>query len=150
MTYLAQALTALQNAMAASPAWQLWTGAANEAAALAHVHLLTAPLGAAEPFAIVDWNPGYEATRASLAAAAPWNEQGTLLLYIRASASETAAAHLANLDSVLDDLRATTLAEGLKLSAIILDDGPQRTPAEDRERYGDSWESVWQLRWSFR
>jgi hypothetical protein len=149
MSSLATALDTLRNVMAASPAWQLWTVSANATAALERVHLLTAPIGAAEPFAIIDWNPGYEQTRVSVSPAAPWNEQGTLLLYIRAAATESASAHLTNLDALLDDLR-SAVAAGLKLASVRLEDGPQRTPAEDRERYGDAWESVWQLEWRMR
>lgn len=153
-------LTRLQTLIAASDAFQTWTGTANATEAAARVHLIEAPLVGdnAVNFPCVTIWPGdaHELRRVAGGARNHFIDAGSVIAWFEAAITadyqnDPRNAHLEfmnNVGAVLEDLIALAGSDTyLNVTEIGLDYGPSETDERLRESKGHKIACAWKFVW---
>ena len=134
----------------ASVDWQSWCGGL--AQATAQTFLVGAPAKAPRPHAILDLSGAITRTRDG-ETVGRFVMRGGVRLYIAADVltggdhSAAMTDYLNRVDAVLGsmELAAPSGGVGTVIDSYALAAGPSRIPAHERDKYGDIYESAWDL-----
>lgn len=138
----AQPLHDLRSLMVASAAWQSWCGDAAQAAA--DSYLVACPANLRRPHTIIDTAPDFSRSRDGVTIG-PFVQNGGLMLYVCAPVvtggtdNDATTDFLNRLGAVMLDLEAApgNGGRGLVINGYSIVAGPQRMPAEVRDKNGD-------------
>jgi len=131
--------------------WQTWIGT-DEAGALARTFLVAAPVGTAEPFALIDLSAQFARTRQTVVGNGEWRTEGGIVVYIR----DTVTTGDSDADAVLDFYNhigeLVTDIERIASTVYLSTDQIEimniaRTPEEERGHLGDHIEGFIVIRY---
>lgn len=144
--FLSNPLSQLRDMVAASSAFQSWTGAGSTEAALDRVHLLVAPANAERPFALIDFDTWIRERSAIMNGVRFVQSSGSaLILRFQADAQDgedpdATIAFCNAVGAIIEDLEAAAgvhSPESLGLVRIEMVDPPLRVEEEKRPTEGD-------------
>ena len=146
---LSQPLAYARVMIARSAAFQAWTGAADETAALAQVHLLHSTRKPTLPMCLLDLGDQFERSRTTILNGASFESLGQIIAYFRdvvdpgADELDATYAFTNRLGAVWRDLEALAGTPGLLgITNISLAVPPTRIEPDRRQHAGDLFEAA--------
>lgn len=146
---LSEPLAALRRLVAASPAFQAWTGTGSADEAAQRVHMLVAPMSAPRPYALIDFGD-VARERTVITNRRTWQDRigSTMLLWIQADAGggeepDSTIDFCNRVGAVMSDVE-TLCGDRVNgfpgLILIDLANPPLRVEEQDRQTQGDYFE----------
>ena len=132
-------LDRLRQSIARSSTFQAWTSSADQAAALARVHLAKQddPQSLPKPFALVDWGQGMRYVKVTTSAPSH-RVRGPLIMRfeidVDGNETDAYANFLSTVGQILDDLAADAIS-GLHIDAFTALEPPVRSSKDDGADY---------------